>query len=162
MKKVIILSATALSFLLSSCNSCGSCNSQPQGVVVESDSIFMVNDSTIGDLQTYTFEGMVPMTNGNIGDVLLTIQTLSLNDDGTYTITTDYIDEAIATETDNGEMIVLIGMPNDSTAVVYEFVSATGKPKMNFRLSSDTSLVKLNKNMQPASKDATHKLIHKK
>lgn len=161
MKKVILLSATALSLLLSSCNSCGS-NNQPQGVVVESDSIFMVNDSTIGDLQTYTFEGTIPMTNGNIGDVLLTIQTLSLNEDGTYTITTDYIDEAIANENDNGEMLVMIGMPNDSTAIVYEFVSATGKPKMNFKLSSDTSLVKLNNKMQPASKNEAHKLTQKK
>ncbi|MBQ8270196.1 MAG: copper resistance protein NlpE N-terminal domain-containing protein [Bacteroidaceae bacterium] len=162
MKKVIILSATALSILLSSCNSCGSCNSQPQGVVVESDSIFMVNDSTIGDLQTYTFEGTVPMNNGNIGNVLLTIQTLSLNDDGTYTITTNYIDEAIAAETDKGEVLVMIGIPNDSTAVVYEFVSETGKPKMNFKLSADTSLVKLDKNMQPASKNQAHKLTRKK
>lgn len=161
MKKVILLSATALSLLLSSCNSCGSSN-QPQGVVVESDSIFMVNDSTIGDLQTYTFEGTIPMTDGNIGDVLLTIQTLSLNEDGTYTITTDYIDEAIANENDNGEMLVMIGMPNDSTAIVYEFVSATGKPKMNFKLSSDTSLVKLNNKMQPASKNEAHKLTQKK
>ncbi len=161
MKKVILLSATALSLLLSSCNSCGSKN-QPQGVVVESDSIFMVNDSTIGDLQTYTFEGTIPMTDGNIGDVLLTIQTLSLNEDGTYTITTDYIDEAIANENDNGEMLVMIGMPNDSTAIVYEFVSATGKPKMNFKLSSDTSLVKLNNKMQPASKNKAHKLTQKK
>lgn len=161
MKKVILLSATALSLLLSSCNSCGSSN-QPQGVVVESDSIFMVNDSTIGDLQTYTFEGTIPMTDGNIGDVLLTIQTLSLNEDGTYTITTDYIDEAIANENDNGEMLVMIGMPNDSTAIVYELVSATGKPKMNFKLSSDTSLVKLNNKMQPASKNEAHKLTQKK
>ena len=142
--------------------SCNSCGSQPCGVAVESDSLFMINDSTIGDLQTFVFEGTTPMKNGNIGDVIVTMSTVSLNDDGTYTITTDYIDEALATENDNGEMLVLIGMPNDSTAIVYEFISANGNPKMNFMLDSDTSLVKLNDKMQPVSKNSAHKLFHKK
>ena len=57
--------------------------------MIESDSLYMVNDSTIADAQTFIYEGTLPMTNGNIGDVLLTIQTVSLNEDGTYTITTD-------------------------------------------------------------------------
>lgn len=162
MKKVIILSTTALSFLLSACNSCGSCN-QPQGVAIESDSIFMINDSTIGDLQTFVYEGTIPMEGGEIGDVVLKMQTVSLNSDGTYSITTDYVDEAIATENDKGEMLVMIGIPNDSTAIVYEFISATGRPKMNFKLSPDSSLVKLNSdNMQPASSNPAHKLTQKK
>ncbi len=162
MKKLFLLSTSAVVLLLfSSCNSCGSCNT-PQGVVVETDSLYMVNDSTIADAQTFVFEGTVPMTNGNIGDVLLTIKTLSLNDDGTYTITTDYVDEAIATESDNGNVLVVIGMPNDSTAIVYELVSANGNPSMNFMLSPDTSLVKLDANMQKASSHPSHKLSHKK
>ena len=102
------------------------------------------------------------MKENNIGDVLLTIETISLNDDGTYTITTDYIDETLATENDNGEMFVMIGMPNDSTAIVYEFVSANGNPKMNFQLAGDSSLVKLNNKMQPVSDKPAHRLTHKK
>jgi copper homeostasis protein (lipoprotein) len=159
MKKVIILAAAMCPLFYTSCNSCGS---QPNGVAIESDSLFMINDSTMGDLQTFVFEGTTPMKNGNIGDVIVTMSTVSLNDDGTYTITTDYIDEALATESDNGEMLVLIGMPNDSTAIVYEFISANGNPKMNFMLDSDTSLVKLNDKMQPVSKNSAHKLFHKK
>ena len=160
-KTVFFFSATILSVLLSSCNSCGSYNA-PQGVMTETDSIFMVNDSTIGDLQTFTFVGTLPMKENNIGDVLLTIETISLNDNGTYTITTDYIDETLATENDNGEMLVMIGMPNDSTAIVYEFVSANGNPKMNFQLAGDSSLVKLNDKMQPVSDKPAHRLTHKK
>jgi copper homeostasis protein (lipoprotein) len=160
MKKEIILSTAVLSLLfLSSCNSCSNHN-QPQGVVIESDSIFMINDSTVGDLQTFIYEGTLPMTGGNMGDVILTMQTLSLNDDGTYTLTTDYIDEGIATENDKGETVVIIGVPNDSTAVIYEFVSSMGMPKMNFMLSSDSSLVKLNSNTQPTA--GNHKLTPKK
>ena len=162
MKKAIILSATAACMLLfSSCNSCGnSCT--PPCVAMETDSLYMLNDSTIADAQTFIFEGMLPMKNGNIGDVVLTMRTLSLNDDGTYTITTDYVDEAIANESDNGDVLILIGMPTDSTAIVYELVSANGNPKMNFMLSPDTTLVKLNSNMQPASSNPAHKLVHKK
>ena len=160
-KTIIFFSATILAALLSSCNSCGGCKA-PQGAVIETDSIFMVNDSTIGDLQTFTFVGTLPMKDNNLSDVLLTIETISLNSDGTYTITTDYMDEALATENDNGEMFVIIGMPNDSTAIIYEFVSANGNPKMNFQMTADSSLVKLNEKMQPASNNPAHRLIHKK
>ena len=130
--------------------------------MIESDSIYMVNDSTVADAQTFIYEGTLPMTNGNIGDVLLTMQTVSLNDDGTYTITTDYVNEALATETDNGEVLVVIGMPTDSTAVIYELVSANGNPKMNLMMAPDSSLVKLDSNMKPASVNPTHKLTQKK
>jgi copper homeostasis protein (lipoprotein) len=158
MKKTIILSAAVLSLFFTSCNSCGSCD-RPQGVAIESDSIFMINDSTVGDIQTFIYEGTLPMTGGNVGDVILTLRTLSLNEDGTYSITTDYVDEGIATESDNGEMLVMIGVPNDSTAIVYEFISASGKPNMNFWLTGDSSLVKLNGKMQP---NTAHKLTPKK
>lgn len=161
MKKVIFLTATAVSLLFASCNSCGNCNA-PQGLVIESDSLYMINDSTIGDAQTFIYEGTLPMKNGNVGDVLLTMQTVSLNEDGTYTISTDYVNEALVDEKDNGEVIVLIGMPNDSTAVVYELVSANGNPKMNLMLAPDSSLVKLNSKMQPASANPAHKLVPKK
>ncbi len=160
MKKVIFLITTA-TLLFTSCNSCGNCNA-PQGIMIESDSLYMVNDSAIADAQTFIYEGTLPMTNGNIGDVLLTIQTVSLNDDGTYTITTDYVNEALASETDNGEVIVMIGMPTDSTAIIYELVSANGNPKMNLMLSPDSTLVKLDDKMKPASMNPAHKLVPKK
>ncbi len=162
MKKTILLIATAACLLFASCNSCGNKCNAPQGIMIESDSIYMVNDSTIADAQTFIYEGTLPMTNGNIGDVLLTMQTVSLNDDGTYTITTDYVNEALATETDNGEVLVMIGMPTDSTAVIYELVSANGNPKMNLMMTPDSSLVKLDSKMKPASVNPTHKLTQKK
>ncbi|MBR1947133.1 MAG: copper resistance protein NlpE N-terminal domain-containing protein [Bacteroidaceae bacterium] len=161
MKKLIPLTAVAAVLLFASCNSCGNCN-KPQGIMIESDSLYMVNDSTIADAQTFIYEGTLPMTNGNIGDVLLTIQTVSLNEDGTYTITTDYVNEALADETDNGEVMVMIGMPTDSTAIIYELVSANGNPKMNLMLSPDSSLVKLDSKMKPASMNPAHKLVPKK
>jgi hypothetical protein len=85
-----------------------------------------------------------------------------LNQDGTYTITTHYIDEGLATQTDNGEAIVLMGTVNDSTATVIELVSANNMPTMSFRMQSDSTLVKVNNKGVPVSKDPTHKLSIKK
>lgn len=160
MKNVFFLVVTIALPLFSSCNSCSKSN-QPEGVVMETDSLYMVNDSTIADLQTYTFEGVVPMKDGKPANVVLTIQTLNLDEDGTYTSTVNYIDEAIMQETDNGDVLVLIGVPNDSTAIVYELVSENKKPKTHFMLSKDSSLVKLDNKMNPASNDPAHKLMHK-
>ena len=57
-----------------------------QGIAVaeESDSLYMVNDSTLGDLQTYQYEGLLPDGDDEL-EYQLTIQSVGLNSDGTYT-----------------------------------------------------------------------------
>lgn len=162
MKKILLLTATAAALIFSSCNSCNG-NSQ-QGVAIESetDSIFWVNDSTIADMQTFVFEGTSPMYNNDVADVVLTVRTISLNNDGTYSITTDYIDEGLATQTDNGEAIFLLGTDNDSTATVIELVSANSYPTISFMMLEDSSLVKVGNNGKPASMHKDHRLKVKK
>lgn len=163
MKKIALLAAIAATLTFTACNSCG--NEQPTIVIEgETDSLYMVNDSTIGDKQTFFFEGMMPMDNEKTGNVQLVIQTVNLNSDGTYTINTTYIDEDSNTVTNNdsGEAFVLIGIPNDSTAVVYELISNNNNPKINLKVNSDSSLTKLNNKMQPASQNPAHKLVQKK
>ena len=93
---------------------------------------------------------------------MLAISTVSLNDDGTFSITTDYIDEGIATQNDNGEAVILTGMGNDSTLTVIELVSANNNPSMNFMMQPDSSLVKVNNNGKPVSNNPAHKLELKK
>ena len=162
MKKHVLLATLAVT-MFTACNSCG--NQQPALVIeTETDSLFMVNDSTVGDLQTFVFEGIIPTDDGKSANALLAIETLSLNDDGTYTITTTYMDEnmAPAKSEDNGETVVLIGMPNDSTAVIYEFVSYGNNPKMHMMVNPDSSLTRLDSKMQPMSNNKAHRLIHKK
>ena len=100
--------------------------------------------------------------NGNaIADVVLAVSTVNLNSDGTYTITTDYVDEGIATQTDNGEALILVGM-NDSTATVIELVSSNRNPTMSFMMTEDSSLVKVDKSGKPVTKNPNHKLKIKK
>ncbi len=164
MKKIVTLAAVAATLTFSACNSCGN-NNQP-GLVIESetDSLYMLNDSTIADKQTFVFEGLMPLDNGQIGSTVLTIQTLSLNDDGTYTLNTSYIDENNNTvnNSDNGETMVFIGIPNDSTAIIYELVSYNNNPKINLRVNSDSSLTRLNNKMDASSTNPAHRLRHKK
>ena len=57
MKKVFI--AAALAAMIVSCGSKGN-KSAEMIAESESDSLFAVNDSTLGDLQTYTYEGVLP------------------------------------------------------------------------------------------------------
>lgn len=142
--------------LLSSCNACG--NGTGQGVMIESetDSIFLSGDSAVNDVQTFIFEGTSPMNGNAVANVLLAISTVNLNSDGTFTITTDYVDEGLATQNDNGEAVIITG--NDSTMTVIELVSANMNPTVSFMMMQDSSLVKMNKNGKPASKNPAHKL----
>ena len=162
MKMILFFMATAAIFFFHSCNSCN--GNKQQGVVIESetDSIFWLNDSTIADMQTFVFEGTSPMYNNAAADVVLTVRTINLNNDGTYSITTDYIDEGIATITDNGEAIILLGTDSDSTATFIELVSENNYPTISFMMMEDSSLVKVNKDGKPESMHHNHRLKVKK
>ncbi len=158
MRKILLFAAATAVLLLSSCNSCN--NNAPQGLVIESDSIYMLNDSTMADTQTFVFEGVSPMNGNAVANVLLAISTVNLNSDGTFTITTDYVDEGLATQNDNGEALIITG--NDSTMTVIELVSANRKPTISFMLQEDSSLVKVGRDGKPVSNDSVHKLNLKK
>ena len=160
MKRILLFAVAACALLLQACNT--KSKPQPQdGIFIEEDSIYMVNDSTIADAQTFIFEGTSPMNGNAIADVVLAVSTVNLNSDGTYTITTDYVDEGIATQTDNGEALILVGM-NDSTATVIELVSSNRNPTMSFLMTEDSSLVKVDKSGKPVTKNPNHKLKIKK
>lgn len=162
MKKIVLLMAAVTVLLLSACNSCN--GEKPKAMIVETeiDSLYWINDSTIGDAQTFVFEGVSPMADNNLADVILTIETISLNSDGTYTITTDYIDEGIATQNDNGDALIMMSSDNDSTMTIIELVSANSYPTVSFIMQEDSSLVKMGSDGNPASKNPAHKLNVKK
>ena len=165
MKKIVLSAAIAATMLtFTACNSCGEKRQPALLVEAEVDSLYMVNDTTMADKQTFIFEGLMPMENGKPGNVLLAIESISLNDDGTYTVSTTYIDENAnpVTKNDSGETIVMVGIPNDSTAIVYEFISDNNKSKTHMQMNSDSSFTRLGKDMKPVSKNPAHRLIHKK
>lgn len=161
MKKYLLFTVAVATLLLMACNPKPKSKPMQNGMVFEEDSIFWVNDSTIADVQTFVFEGTSPMDGNAVADVILAVQTVNLNSDGTYTITTDYVDEGLATQTDDGNAIILLGV-NDSTATFLELVSNNNAPNISFMMLEDSSLVKVDENGAPVATDSIHKLNLKK
>ena len=164
MKRTLFFAVALATLLLQACNqkSKPAPTAEPNGIAIEEDSIYFVNDSTIADAQTFIFEGTSPMDGNAIADVILAVRTVNLNSDGTYTITTDYVDEGIATQNDNGEALILLGV-NDSTATIIELVSGNyNTPPITFMMTEDSSLVKVDSTGKPVIKNPDHKLNLKK
>ena len=162
MKKYLLFTVAVATVLLLACNSKTKTKPVEDGIAFEEDSIYYVNDSTIADVQTFVFEGTSPMDGNAIADVILAVRTVNLNSDGTYTITTDYVDEGIATQTDNGDAMILLGV-NDSTATILELVSNNyNTPTISFMMMEDSSLVKVDDSGMPVMKNPNHKLNLKK
>lgn len=158
MKKYLLFTVAVATLLLSACNSKKKEMPMQDEMVFEEDSIFWVNDSTIADVQTFVFEGTSPMDGNAIADVILAVSTVNLNSDGTYTITTDYVDEGIATQSDDGNAMILLGV-NDSTATIIDLVSNNyNTPTISFMMMEDSSLVKVDNNGKPVAKNPNHKL----
>ena len=163
MKKMLTLTTIVCMAVL--VTSCGNKKKDAPVAAVEaySDSIYMVNDSTIGDLQTFVYEGILPTDAGIPANYVLTISSYGINADGSYTLTESYTETngKVNTNYDEGEKIVMVGIPNDSTAIVYELISYNNRPKMHLVAEGDSALHKLDKDLKRASKDMKHKLRRK-
>ena len=163
MKKVLTM--TAFVFLAACAISCGNKREKnaPIGYESYSDSIYMVNDSTIGELQTYIYEGMLPTDEGIPANYLLTIYSYDLNSDGSYTLTESYTETNGTARNlrDEGEVLVMYGMPNDSTAIVYQLISYNNRPRLRLVAEGDSALHKISKDFKRVSHDIKHKLHRK-
>jgi copper homeostasis protein (lipoprotein) len=163
MKKMLFMTAiVCLAVFAISCNNKKE-KSAPIGYESYSDSIYMVNDSTIGELQTYVYEGMLPTDAGIPANYLLTIYSYNLNADGSYTLTESYTETNGAARTlyDEGEVLVMVGMPNDSTAIMYELISYSNRPRLRLVAEGDSALHKIGADLKRVSHDARHKLHRK-
>lgn len=163
MKKTLTLAAVVC--LAALAVSCGNKKRVEPAVAIEaySDSIYMINDSTIGELQTFVYEGVLPTDAGIPANYVLTINSYGLNADGTYSLTESYTETngKVSTNRDEGQKIVMVGMPNDSTAIVYELISYSNRPKMHLVAEGDSALHKVDKELKRVSQDVKHKLRRK-
>lgn len=142
------------------CIACGHRADRQQGIAVEeeSDSLCLLNDSTAGVLQTYQYEGLLPDGNEDL-QYQLTVQSVGLNSDGTYTSRTTYAasgNNPGKTLTDSGQKITLIGIPNDSTAVVWQLVSNQGGENIHFIVEGDSALTRADKEFRRLVTDLKH------
>ena len=163
MKRMLPMTAVACLAVLAI--SCGNKKekSAPIGYESYADSIYMVNDSTIGELQSYVYEGVLPTDAGIPANYLLTIYSYDLNADGSYTLTESYTETNGNSRTryDEGEVLVMWGMPTDSTAIVYELVSYSNRPILRLEAEGDSALHKLDKDFKRVGHHIRHKLHRK-
>ena len=151
MKKVFIVAAMAAALV-----SCGSKSNKNAALMAETetDSIFFLNDSTLADYQTFTYEGILPAADAASGiNYLLSLNEVAEDSVGTYELVMTYLDtpEGDQTYNDNGTVVTLIGIPNDSTAVVYQLVSATPeKGRLNFLAEGDSALTLIGRDFKKA------------
>ena len=161
MKKVFIL--VAMAAIITSCGSKGN-KSAEMIAEGESDSIFAVNDSTLGDLQTYTYEGIIPAADAEGINYQLTLQEAGEDSLGTYNLTTTYLGTKDGNQvfTDSGTVVTIIGIPNDSTAIVYQLVSAApGHEKTNFLAEGDSAVTMIGKDFKKAATKLNYTLKKK-
>lgn len=163
MKTTLTIAAAAIVAALTV--SCGNKKKTdtPIGYESYSEDVYMPNDSTIEDWQTYTYEGMLPTDEGIPANYVLIIDSYGLNSDGVYSLTESYTETNGMSHTnyDEGDMMILIGMPNDSTAIVYELISYGSRPRLRLAAEGDSALYKVDKDFKRASHDAKHKLHRK-
>lgn len=161
MKKVFIVAALAA--MIVSCGSKGNKNAEmiAEG---ESDSIFVVNDSTLGNLQTYSYEGIIPAADAEGINYQLTLQEVSQDSLGMYNLTATYLGtkNGDQTFTDSGTVVTIIGIPNDSTAIVYQLISVSpGHEKTNFLAEGDSALTMVGKDFKKAASKLNYTLKKK-
>jgi copper homeostasis protein (lipoprotein) len=127
------------------------------------DEAYLGNDSTIDELQTYTYEGMLPTDAGIPANYVLIIDSYGLNTDGTYSLIESYTEANGMTRThrDEGEKLVFVGIPNDSTAIVYELISYNDRPRLRLVAEGDSALHKIDRDFKRVSHDIKHKLRRK-
>lgn len=152
MKKFLFLAIIAASLM-----ACGSKNNQNTEVAsaTASDSAFLVNDSTIGNLQNFTYQGIIPAEGSPGTAYTITLQQVTGDSIGTYTMTMEPIDPKtgkVDAVRDSGVVVTVIGNPQTDGAIIYQLISATPENgKTNFALAGD-SLTKVDKDMKPEKK----------
>lgn len=161
MKKVFIVAALAAMIV-----SCGSKGNKSTGMIAESesDSIFAVNDSTLGDLQTYSYEGILPAADAEGINYQLTLQEVVQDSIGIYSLTTTYLGTSDGDRifTDSGTVVTVIGIPDDSTAVVYQLISAAPRhERTNLLAEGDSALTMIGKDFRKAASKLNYTLKKK-
>lgn len=154
MKKIVF--ALAAIGLMASCQSKG--NKAELETESMSDSVYMVNDSTFAELQTYTYEGILPAADGPGIKYNLVIQSDGPHNDGTYTLTTTYIEAENGKDksfTEKGKTRIIKGIDENPNAIVVQLVSDKGE-KTNFLAEGESELTMVNDVFKKAMSDLNY------
>ena len=148
MKKLVWVWVAAATVMFS-CQSKGN----KAEIVAESatDSLYMVNDSTLGEMQTYVYEGILPAADCEGIKYLLTIQSQENSGNGNYSLTTTYIgadkgkDQSFQSK---GKRLTQRGIPSNKNATVYQLIPEDGSESIFFLAQGDSTLTLLSSDME--------------
>jgi hypothetical protein len=115
------------------------------------------------EMMVYEYEGVMD-DDGVDTDYLLVITALSPVGDGTYELTTSYMNPEsgeMLTFTDEGEKLTVLGIPGDSTVVIYQLVSSQDGSKRNFRAEGDSVLKRVGTDFKEVANTVKQKLTRK-
>lgn len=109
------------------------------------DSIFDIDGDTLGNLESFTYEGVIPHEGDNGTEYQLILQEVTPDSIGTYTLSSIPVNPKTGKSDavrDSGLVITVIGLPEDSVAVIYQLISAdVMNKKKNVIVHDDSTLV---------------------
>jgi copper homeostasis protein (lipoprotein) len=152
MKRIASLAVGVTAFLAWGCGHRSDC-----------DSACLTDDE---ELETFVYEGLIPESDSTAVVWLLSLQEVAEDSIGTYLLSMTYAqaDENGNPQTtqDDGSVLTLVGIPNDSTAVVYQLVSSSPvNPRVNLLSEGDSALQVVDARMQPVDTTGQHRLVKK-
>lgn len=162
MKKVCIVAAMAA--IIVSCGSKGSKNTE---MITESvtEPLAVVTENVSDNLETCQYEGVLPGADVSGINYQLTLQKVGGDSLGTYHLTTTYLGADNGQDqvfTDSGAVATIVGIPNDSTAIVFQLVSyASGNEKTNFLVEGDSTLTMVGADFEKAISELNYTLRKK-
>ena len=153
MIKFLFLSILSAAILVA-CNSKGH-QSNEMATETATDSAFLINDSTIGNIENITYTGVVPQQGTPGTAYTIVLQQVTGDSIGTYTMTMEPINPKtgkVDAVRDSGIVVTVIGDPNKNGEVIYQLISANPEHEKKHFVSHGDSLKMVDKNMKPISK----------
>ena len=105
------------------------------------------NNASLGEIKSYTYEGVLPAASGPGIRYTLTVQHPEYSGDGTFNLTTTYIEAENGKDESysyTGRLFTQRGIPGDNDATVWQLVADNQNDIFNFLHENDTTLTLLN------------------
>lgn len=118
-------------------------------------------DNSLGEMQTLTYEGLLPCADCSGVRFDLTIRSRAHSGDGTFSLSQTYLeaeDGKDVTFVANGKRFTLKGMPGNDNATIWQLVSDNGGETTNFLCENDSTLTLLGNDFTKAESTLNYSL----
>ncbi len=122
-------------------------------------------DASLGEVQTLTYEGLLPAASCPGIRYELTIRSREHSGDGTFSLTTTYLEAENGQDrsfTYTGRRFTQRGIPGDDNATVWQLIADEGGDIFNFLREDEKTLTLLNEQLEKNDTDLNYSLKLKK